>query len=56
MMLLIRTLFGVFGVMRCVYVVKEKKKKKVHILYIIVAPLCTTFLTRVDIKAHLSEK
>ncbi len=43
-------LFGVFGVMQCVYVVKGPKN-------IIVVPLCPAFLKRVDFnKAHLSEK
>ncbi len=43
------TLFGVFGVMHCVHVVQGKKKNIIfHILYIIVAPLCSTFLKRVD--------
>ncbi len=54
MTLLKRTLFCVFGVMRCLWF---KVKKKFHMLYIIVAPLCSAFLKRVDFyKAHHSEK
>ncbi len=53
-MLLKRTLFCVFGVMQCVYVVQGKKH---HLLYITVAPLCSAFLKRADFyKAHRSEK
>ncbi len=45
MMLLKRTLFCVFGVMQCVYAVRGSKKHIIfHILYIIVAPLCSAFL------------
>ncbi len=55
MMLLKRTLFGVFGVMQCV--LKFKKHIIFHILYIIVAPLCSGFLKSVNFyKAHRSEK
>ncbi len=43
-MLLKRTLFGVFGVMQCVYAVRGKKNIFFHILYIIVALLCSIFL------------
>ncbi len=44
-MLLKRTLFCVFGVMQCVYAVRGSKKHIIfHILYIIVAPLCSAFL------------
>ncbi len=41
MTLLKRTLFGVFGVIQCVYAVQGKKNNNIifHILYIIVAPL-----------------
>ncbi len=43
------TLFGVFGVMQCiVFTVKKKKHIIFHIPYIIVAPLCPTFLKSVD--------
>ncbi len=58
MTLLKRTLFYVFGVMQCVYAVLRFKKHIIfHILYIIVAPLCSAFLKRVDFyKAHRSEK
>ncbi len=58
MTLLKRTLFCVFGVMQCVYVVLRLKKHTIfHILYIIVAPLCSAFLKRVEFyKAHRSEK
>ncbi len=56
MMLLKRTLFCVFGVMQCVYAV-QNINIIFHILYIIVAPLCSAFLKRVDFcKAHRSEK
>ncbi len=57
MTLLKRTIFCVFGVMQCVYVVKFKKHIIFHILYIIVVPLCPAFLKRIDFyKAHHSEK
>ncbi len=47
MMLLKRTLFCVFGVLQCVYVVRCSKKFIIfHTLYIIVAPLCSAFLKR----------
>ncbi len=51
------TLFCVFGLMQCVCGLKFKKHIIFHILYIIVAPLCSAFLKRVDFyKAHRSEK
>ncbi len=54
-MLLKITLFGVFGVMQCVYAVRGYFF--FHILYIIVAPLCSAFLKCADFyKAHRSEK
>ncbi len=57
MMLLKRILFCVFGVMQCVYAVSGSKNTLLSTLYIIVAPLCSTFLKRVDFnKAHCSEK
>ncbi len=55
MMLLKITLFCVFGVMQCVYV--DSWFIIFHILYIIVAPLCSAFLKCADFyKAHPSEK
>ncbi len=54
MTLLKRTLFCVFGVMQCL---RFKKHIIFHILYIIVGPLCPTFLKHDDFyKAHRSEK
>ncbi len=54
MMLLKRTLFGV---MQCLRGLRFKKHIIFHILYIIVAPLCSAFLKRIDFyKAHHSEK
>ncbi len=55
MTLLKRTLSCVFDVMQCG--LRFKKHIILHILYIIVAPLCSAFLKRVDFyKAHRSEK
>ncbi len=57
MMLLKRTLFCVFGVMQCLRGSRFKKHIIFHILYIIVAPLCSAFLKCVNFyKAHRSEK
>ncbi len=57
MTLLKRTLFCVFGVMQCDCGLRFKKHNIFHILYIIVAHLCSAFLKRVDFyKAHRSEK
>ncbi len=57
MTLLKITLFCVFGVMQCLCSLRFKKHIIVHILYIIVDPLCPAFLKRVDFyKAHRSEK
>ncbi len=56
MMLLKITLFCVFGVMQCVCGLRLKNTI-FHILYIIVAPLCSVFLKLADFyKAHRSEK
>ncbi len=56
MMLLKITLFCVFGVTQY-YVVRGSKNIIFHILYIIVAPLCSAFLKRANFyKAHHSEK
>ncbi len=53
-----RTLFGVFGVMHQIFIrFKCQKYIIFHIKYIIVAPLCPTFLKHVDFyKAYRSEK
>ncbi len=58
MTLLKITLFCLFGVMQCTLCGLRLKKHIIfHILYIIVAPLCSAFLKRVDFyKAHRSEK
>ncbi len=56
MMLLKITLFCVFGVTQ--YLRGSRSKNIIfHILYIIVAPLCSAFLKRANFyKAHHSEK
>jgi len=57
-MVLKRTLFCIFGLMQSVYMVFGLKKVFIlHILYIIVASLNSTFQKPVDFnKAHCSEK
>ncbi len=48
---------NVFGLMQCVVRFKVKKHIIFHILYIIIDPLCSTFLKRVHFyEAHRSEK
>ncbi len=57
MRLLKGTLFCVFGIMQCFMSFMVKKHIILHILHIIVAPLCSVFLKRVIFyKAHRSEK
>ncbi len=57
MTLLKITLFCVFVVMQCLHGSRFKKHIIFHILYIIVTPLCSAFLKRVDFyKARCSEK
>ncbi len=57
MMLLKRTLICVFGVMQCVYMFQDSKNIIFHVLYILVASLCSAFLKRINLyKVHRSEK
>ncbi len=57
MTLLKITLFYAFGAMQYIYAVRGSKNIILHILYIIVAPLCPAFLKRIHFyKALHSEK